>query len=430
MKQTQLSYPTLAHAYSSTLQPTASFQTTFNGLATAAARCHTLRDGELVLYKRQHSRVWQCRYKLFANEWHRQTTKRTVLADAVRVASELYDEARFRERMGLAPARKSFSQIAALAVEEMRRDLSAGTGKKIYEDYIQVIERYLVPFFGDRQLQTLKHKDIAEFEVWRNEKMGKRPKSSTLMTYASAFTRVCRTATERGWLSESVVLPLMSRKGEKGAVRPAFSAEEVVALRAAMVGWPLSGRTAEDNDFRQLLCDYVEFLLLTGCRQGTEAMGVCWQHCEWYTADGVRYLRVWVDGKTGGRWLIAKHELAAVLKRLHIRQRDIASKSFDSVLGRHKGWLFRTADGRRPYSFNGLFHRLLRHAELLTNAAGETRTLYSLRHTYATAELLTGTDIHTLSKQMGTSVAMLERHYSKLTATLVAERLSGKVFLK
>ncbi len=121
-------------------------------------------------YKRQHSRVWQCRYKLFANEWHRQTTRRTVLADAVRVASEMYDEARFRERMGLAPARKSFSQIAQLTVEEMRRDLAAGTGKKIYYDYIQVIERYLVPFFGDRQLQTLKHKDIAEFEVWRNEK--------------------------------------------------------------------------------------------------------------------------------------------------------------------------------------------------------------------------------------------------------------------
>lgn len=52
---------------------------------------------------RSHSRVWQCRYKLYDNQWHRQTTKRTVLADAVRVAGELYDEARFRERMGLAP---------------------------------------------------------------------------------------------------------------------------------------------------------------------------------------------------------------------------------------------------------------------------------------------------------------------------------------
>jgi len=422
MKQTQLSYPTLVQQ--SNPMPAAAFETTYNGLATAAARVHTLRDGELVLYKRSHSRVWQCRYKLFANEWHRQTTKRTVLSDAVRVAGELYDEARFRERVGLAPARKTFSQIAALTVEEMRRDLAAGTGKKIYDDYIQVIERYLVPFFGERHLQNLKHKDIAEFEVWRNAKMGRRPKSSTLMTYASAFTRVCKTATERGWLSESVVLPQMSRKGEKGTVRPAFSAEEVVALRAAMVGWQTSGRTAEDNDFRQLLCDYVEFLLLTGCRHGTEAMGVCWQHCEWYSADGVKYLRIWVDGKTGGRWLIAKHELAAVLFRLHSRQRDIADKPFESVLSRHKGWLFRTEDGRRPYSFNGLFRRLLRHCELLTNNNGETRTLYSLRHTYATSELLASMDIHTLAKQMGTSASMLERHYSKLTATLAAVRLA------
>ncbi|NDD14982.1 MAG: integrase, partial [Betaproteobacteria bacterium] len=31
--------------------------------------------------------------------------------------------------------------------------------------------------------------------------------------------------------------------------------------------------------------------------------------------------------------------------------------------------------------------------------------------------------IHTLSRQMGTSVAMLERHYSKLTATMAADRL-------
>jgi integrase len=191
-----------------------------------------------------------------------------------------------------------------------------------------------------------------------------------------------------------------------------------------MVGWQTGGRTAEDNNFRQLLCDYVEFLLLTGCRHGTEAMGVCWQHCEWYVSDGVRYLRVWVDGKTGGRWLIAKHELATVLLRLHSRQQDIADKGFDSVLGRHKAYLFRTSDGRRPYSFNGLFRRLLRYAELLTNAAGEARTLYSLRHTYATAELLASTDIHTLAKQMGTSVAMLERHYSKLTATLAAGRLA------
>ena len=66
----------------------------------------------------------------------------------------------------------------------------------------------------------------------------------------------------------------------------------------------------------------------------------------------------------------------------------------------------------------------MRESGLALNGAGQKRTLYSLRHTYATAELLAGTDIHTLSKQMGNSAAMIERHYSKLTATMAAERLA------
>jgi hypothetical protein len=39
-------------------------------------------------------------------------------------------------------------------------------------------------------------------------------------------------------------------------------------------------------------------------------------------------------------------------------------------------------------------------------------------------ELLAGTDIPTLAKQMGTSVRMLEAHYSKLTATMAAGKLA------
>ena len=48
----------------------------------------------------------------------------------------------------------------------------------------------------------------------------------------------------------------------------------------------------------------------------------------------------------------------------------------------------------------------MRDSGLEKNTEGQTRTLYSLRHTYATFELLNNkTDIHTLSKQMGNSIA-------------------------
>jgi hypothetical protein len=45
---------------------------------------------------------------------------------------------------------------------------------------------------------------------------------------------------------------------------------------------------------------------------------------------------------------------------------------------------------------------------LKDTATGQNRTLYSLRHTYATMALIEGNmDVHTLAKQMGTSVGML-----------------------
>ena len=51
--------------------------------------------------------------------------------------------------------------------------------------------------------------------------------------------------------------------------------------------------------------------------------------------------------------------------------------------------------------------------------------LTGIRYTYATLELLrNSTDIHTLSRQMGNSALMIERHYSKLTATMAADRLA------
>ena len=154
-------------------------------------------------------------------------------------------------------------------------------------------------------------------------------------------------------------------------------------------------------------------------------MGLCWNHCEWYSDKGVRYLRLWVDGKTGPRWLIAKHRALEVLQRLHARQRDIAGLSFDELLqSRIKHSVFRFSTGYQPPSLHGSFRRLMRDSGLLKSIGGQNRTLYSLRHTYATQELVAGTDIHTLARQMGTSVGMLERHYSKLVPSLKAAQLA------
>jgi integrase len=395
-------------------------------LPTANAQVIHLRDGEVVLYRRSRSLLYQCRYKLADGTWYRQSTRKASVEHAVAVACDLYDEARYRQRLGLAHQTHTFAQIAAVALAELRVKIDASTGRTAYSDYVSCIEKYFLPYFKDKRLEELTHTDIVEFELWRDRQMRRKPKASTLMNFASAWNKLLAVAVERGYISERVPVPKLMTKGEKGTTRPAFSEEEITHLLAFMETWQYKGLRDVEKEIRPLLRDYIEMLLLTGMRHGTEAMGICWKHIEWHTDKGVKYLRIWVDGKTGGRWLIAKHKAVDVLKRLHARQTDLKHISFDNMFAeRVPHLLFRFADGYQPPSMNGTFRRLMRDTGLLKNTEGQTRTLYSLRHTYATFELLRhSTDIHTLSKQMGNSAAMIEKHYSKLTATMAADKLA------
>lgn len=395
-------------------------------LATAMPPCIYLRDGEVVVYLRDDSPYYQCRYKLADGTWHRASTRKASIEFAVSVACKLYDEARFRQRLGLAHRTHSIAQIAAETVAELRRDIDLGRGKVIYKDYIACIERYIAPYFAETHIEQLTNTDIAEFELWRNRQMRKQPTHSTLNTFTSAWNKICTTAVARGWISERVPVPKLSTIGAKSVPRPAFTRDEITYLQKFMETWVVGGRTAATREIKPLLRDYVEMLLYTGMRHGTEAMGICWNNIEWHTHKGVRYLRIWVSGKTGGRWLIAKHAAVDVLKRLHSRQKSLTNINFEDLLkAKNKNNVFAYSNGLQPHDLRGTFRLLMQDSKLLKDAEGQNRTLYSLRHTYATLELLeNGTDIHTLAKQMGNSAAMIERHYSKLTPTMAAERLA------
>ena len=385
-----------------------------------------LRDGEVVVYRRSASPLYQCRYKLADGKWQRQSTRKASVENAVSVACLLYDEARFRQKLGLAHKAQTFAQIAHETLIELRAQIDLKRGRGALDSYVTCIEKYFLPYFSDKRMEELTHKDIIEFEVWRNRQMNKQPKASTLNNFASAWNRLIKTAIDRGYLSENATIPRLSTLGAKSNPRPAFNRVEIDSLLEYMKTWCVGGRVGIENEMRLLLRDYIEMLLYTGMRHGTEAMGLCWNNIEWHTDKEVRYLRLWVDGKTGGRWLIAKHKAVEALQRLHARQADIAQMGFEEVFRAGiKQKLFRISDGYQPPSLNGTFRRLMRDSGLLKSNEGQSRTLYSLRHTYATLELIENrTDVHTLAKQMGNSALMIERHYSKLTATMAAHRLA------
>jgi integrase len=78
-------------------------------------------------------------------------------------------------------------------------------------------------------------------------------------------------------------------------------------------------------------------------------------------------------------------------------------------------------------TFGRMFTRYLERVELLLDkATGKPRTLYSLRHMYATFALTYNRmSLYTLAEHMGTSVKMIEDHYGQLLLRDKAAEVAG-----
>lgn len=389
---------------------------------------HHYRDGNVVLYKRDRSKRWQSRIKLPNDKWKRISTKKTDLKDASEYAGEKYDEYRFRIKSNLPLETRRFKDVANLAIKEMNEELDSGYGKKTYLHYIGALERYLIEFFGNQSISKIDYKMLKEFDKWRIVQMHRKPKHSTLNNHNSALKRVFYKALEYGWINEYQI-PHLTNKGEKPERRPFFTTQEYRELYTYMHKWYLSGRTEKTKQIRELLRDYVLILTNTGMRHGTETNNLKWNNIEEFTLKGNQYLRFYVNGKTGQRELIARHNVKNYLKR--IQERFDVLKDLDfKQLTKVDEYVFRCRDGSQVKDWHGAFEILLKDANLLKDRHGKRRSLYSLRHTYATFELMKGREIHLLAKQLGTSTHMIEKHYSHLIPTMAADELAGKYFGK
>jgi hypothetical protein len=222
-------------------------------LVPAQPRVLLLRDGELVLYRRTRSLMYQCRFKLADGKWHRFSTGKASLENAIARAADIFDEARYRQRLGLAHRTHSVAHIAAIALAEMKKQIDASSGKTALHSYATCIEKYFMPYFGERQLESLTHTDVREFELWRDRQMAREPKTSTLNNFTSAWNRLIATAVERGYISERVPVPKLTAKGVKGRARPGFSEDEIKQLLAFMETWQHEGVKSVEREMRPLL---------------------------------------------------------------------------------------------------------------------------------------------------------------------------------
>lgn len=394
-----------------------------------APNTQTVLDGDVRLFRRPNSRAWQATFKM-GGRWVRITTQCKLLADAKKRARELYYEYQAREKNGLPIISKRFADVARVVIADMDKQLQAGAGKKSFRDYKIVLEKYLVPYFGDKFITSITYEELQKFAKWRTEKMGREPKASTLNTHNSALNRVFDEAVAHGYINRTHV-PVLINKGRDSTRRPDFRRDEYAKMIRTFPSWVDAGREGKSRDMRHLLRDYVLILANTGIRHGTEAENLRWKHIDLFEEKGQKYLEMHVDGKTGGRDLICRTNTISFLKRIQSLSPDIADMTFEELLKKQVDEpVFRLPDGTVSKNLRQTFKILMKDTELLVcPRTGQERTLYCLRHTYATFALLNdGMDIHTLAIQMGTSIPMIEKHYSHLTPRLRKDMLTGKRF--
>ena len=384
-----------------------------------------LLDGDLTLYKRPTSNQWQCRFKLATGAWHSASTGSDQVAEATTQAIAIYETVRVKLASDLAIKTRTFRQLATQELAAAARVVQANPNKRTHVDYIHIYTKYLIPFFGAYQINDITQELVDDFVAWRISRMGKKPKTYTQRRHAGLYKRVIERARAQGLIPQHRNIPILEIAGGAAQARPAFNQQEIKYLLEYMQDWERFGRNQRSNHMRRLCRVYVEFLLGTGIRQGTESLPIRWKALQCHWIGEQRYLRIWVSGKTGPRYLIARHFVIEALERL-IAWQALPYANLDAVIeAKLDRKVFVFPEGDAPHSLDSVFERLMVESGLFKDAAGKNRTLYSLRHTYATFRLEEGVDIHTLAKQMGTSVGMIERHYSKLTPMLSAERLAG-----
>jgi len=423
---------------------------------------HIITEGELLVALRERSTIWQCRYKI-DGIWQRTTTGERDLKRAKVKAKEIALEAHIRKKNNITPITRLFRDVARGVVKKLEAEIAQGVKKPSNRDYVIVLTNYLIPILGKYKVDSIDYEVLAELDEKRIEKMKRVPSLSTLLTHNAALNMVFDEAIYKKYMSP-VSKPLLKAKGKKSEKRIEFSVKEVKALRGGFENWIKVGR-ADTRELRALLRDYVEVLLDTGARPGKELLDLKWVHVELDIKSDIQgtgefveeedqvleifnwklerslYLKI-LTGKTskkGGRLAFGTTNSFNALDR--IAQRNYEVRLPEAIEKYPNDYIFRYREylndeekkaGKKPRlipptSFVKLFRTYLtEHNLLIDPATNKERQPYSLRHTYATMRLLHDqVTPQVLVKQMGTSIAMLEKHYDHIMTKQAAHQLKG-----
>lgn len=361
-----------------------------------AAR-HTLMDNSVQLYMRAGSPHWQCSCSVGGRQ-RRSTTKEESLARAKDVARDWYLSLMGKYRAGELKAGRKFKNAAERFGDEYEAITQGQRHPGHVTRYRKIIENHLNPFMGEKVLDDITPGLVQDYRIHRLKQKGRHdgpPSRSTLNKEIVCIRLVLKSAQRHGQIKYLPDLSAPYKANGKITHRAWFSPEEYKQLYNATRERAKNPKKERWRTASENLHDYVLLMVNTGLRPD-EALRLEFRDVAIVTDEATdeRILEIEVRGKRGVGF--CKSMPGAVLPFERLKKRNN---------GQPTNRLF-------PKFQRELFNTLLDELRLKTDRDGQSRTAYSLRHTYICMRLMEGADIYQIAKNCRTSVEMIETYYA------------------
>ena len=387
----------------------------------------------VTLYKRgdtANTANWQMRIKVpGSSKYVRSSTKCDDLAKAKEVAMERYIEIKVQLKNDIPIFSKTFGDLA----KEFLRNANVRLGRKeITKETVTVqtqrINRFFIPYFGKKAIDSINQATVDAFWGWRidywknngKENKGRlptkdhTPASTTLQAEGTLLNSIFNSAIRQGLMQQHLkpdhkppVKIVTNRRSE-------LTRNEYIKLSRYMRPWVMSDLRPYVLYSRARLRYLIKIAVNSGMRP-PEFYNLTWNDYSKHSDDEMEWTELRVHGK--GK----KHTIMCSIRVFN----DLESWKDDSFYTKPDDYVFAGWDGKRAGNLNKPFKNLLVEAGIPLKLQGDPRTLYSLRHTYATFRLRSGVDVYDLSENMDTSIDMIKKHYGHVKG---ADRAKAVIF--
>lgn len=376
------------------------------------------------IQKQSNSSIWYVRFKVSDKPYSEPrviSTKERDLNRAIIAAVEIRSKHLALEKHGVslktgsASKEKWFGTIARKMISDWSKNWNRKD--KNYKA-AGILQHWHIRYFDETPIDEIDELAYKNFRDWQDQEASLPLTAGTIRIQNVALRKVFNQAVLAKHIQRGQVPKLQVNASKIDGRREFLTREQYErvlkqAKESVGIGKPITQKV------REILPLYMEFVVRTGLRPGTETQNIEWQHIYSKSIEGDEYLfcKI-VKGKTtkytGTREIVIDDSLKSIITRL--KEMHGGTYKPDALV------FF----GITQDKFTKLFNTILKKLDLYTDIEGNKRSLYSLRHSYITWQLEKGMDKGKIAKQCGTSELMIEQHYSHVTPSMFARELAGR----